>query len=178
MKALNLAVAALTIWAGIGCTFSEPTSPSAPAGGALPPPADLETPGATGTGATGTGAPAAPSAGDAPAPGTVIETIEPPPSAAAEPTAVPIPEASGWINPSVALSEQQADIDACFSYAQGQIDRETQIDQDRYLATDEPGFQNQYGVNTFKQRVDYYSERRRRGSLFDACMESKGYVKE
>ncbi|MDX1422668.1 MAG: hypothetical protein R3322_05980 [Kiloniellales bacterium] len=171
MKALNLAIAALTIWAGIGCTFSEPTGPSAPAGGALPPPADLETPDAT-------SAPAAPSAGDAPAPGTVIETIEPSPSAATEPSAVPIPEASGWINPSVPLSDQQADIDACFSYAQGQIERETQIDQDRYLATDEPGFQNQYGVNTFKQRVDYYSERRRRGALFDACMESKGYVKE
>ena len=168
MKALMVMVAALALWAAVGCTLPEPSSPAPPGGGVLPPPEDLAEPGEA------TGAPATEPGGT----GTVVETIKPDASAAEEPTAVAIPEASGWTNPAVPLSRRQEDIDACFSYAEGQIKREAQIDDDRYNFGDDRDFQNQYGLNTFRQRVDYYSERRRRGALFDACMQSKGYVRE
>jgi len=177
MKALIVALAAFAFWRGVGCTAPESASPPPASGGALPPPAELEEPDTV-------GAPAPPPAGDSgaggagSAGGSVVETIKPDPSAAAEPTAITIPEGSGWTNPGVPLTQQQADVEACFSYADAQIKRETQIDDDRYSFDDDVDFQNQYGLNTFKQRVDYYSERRRRGALFDTCMESKGYVKE
>lgn len=173
MKALIVAVAALAFGIGVGCTLPEPSSPPA-SGGALPPPAGLEEPDTA-------GAPAAAPAGDSGAGGergTVVETISPEPSAAKEPTAIAIPEGSGWTNPGVPLTQQQADIEACFSYADAQIKREAQIDDDRFYSGNDRDFQNQYGLNTFRQRVDYYSERRRRGALFDSCMESKGYIKE
>jgi hypothetical protein len=175
MKALVAALAALAIGILVGCTMPEPSSPP-PAGGALPPPEGLEEPDTAGapaapageTGAGGTG-------GES---GTVVETIKPEPSEAQEPSAIAIPEGSGWTNPGVPLTQQQLDIESCFNYADAQIKSEAQIDDDRFLSGNDRDFENQYGLNTFRQRVDYYSERRRRGALFDSCMESKGYTKE
>jgi hypothetical protein len=172
MKALIVTVTVFAFWAVVGCTMPEPSSPPPSSGGALPPPGELEEPD-TGGG----GAPAAVPGGDTGSGGTVIETIKPEPSAAQEPAAVNIPEASGWTNPSVPLNEQQQDMDSCFSYATAQIQRETRIDDDQYSVGQSLDFQNQYHLDTFRQRLDYYSERRRRGALFDACMESKGYTK-
>lgn len=168
MKALIVAVAALAFGLGVGCTMPEPSSPPA-AGGALPPPAGLEEPDTAGKSGAG---------GESGEPGTVVETISPEPSAAEEPTAIAIPEGSGWTNPGTPLTQQQADVESCFSFADAQIRSEAQIDDDRFLSGNDRDFQNQYGLNTFRQRVDYYSERRRRGALFDSCMESRGYIRE
>lgn len=164
MKALIVTVVAVGLWAAAGCTFPEAPSPVPPSGGALPPPQGTVEP--TGdSGAAGGGG------------GEVIESIQAEPSAAPGPTAITIPEAAGWTSPGVPLTKQQADIEACYSFAQGQIARETQIDEDRYHGSGDREFDDQFGGTSLTRRLDYYSERRRRGALFDSCMQSKGYVK-
>jgi hypothetical protein len=73
------------------------------------------------------------------------------------------------------LSQHQTDIDACFRYASAQIDRDSRIDYDRRQGRD---IDDQVqGMTALSRRVDYYTEKRRRGSLFDSCMTSKGYSK-
>ena len=103
--------------------------------------------------------------------------IEPDPSAAAEPSAITIPEGAGWTDPEIPLTKQQEDIEACFRFATAQVAREALIDEDRYDTRADRDVYNLYGQPTLTRRVDYYSERRRRGALFDTCMQSKGYVK-
>ncbi len=163
MKALILAVVALGLWAA-GCSFPEASKPAPPSGEALPPPQGVAEP-AVESGAAAGGS------------GAVIESIPAEPSATAGPTAITIPEGAGWANPGVPLTKQQQDTEACFSYADGQIARESQIDEDRYQGSDDREFVDQFGVTTLTRRLDFYSERRRRGALFDSCMESKGYVR-
>lgn len=168
MNPLIVAAAALGLWAATACTFPDPSSPTAPSGGALPPPESTVEPAGAApeeSAAAGTG-------------GVVIELIEPEPSAAAEPTAIIIPEGSGWTHPEIPLTKQQEDIETCFRFATAQIARESQIDDDRYEGTSDRDAVNLYGETTLTRRVDYYSERRRRGALFDTCMQSKGYVKD
>lgn len=155
MKALIIAVAAFGLWAAAGCTLPESSSPAAPSGGALPPP--------EGTAAGSSG--------------VVIESIQSEGFAAAGTTVITIPERSGWTHPEVPLTKQQADIETCFRFAAAQVDREAQIDDDRYEGSSDRDAVNLYGVTTLTRRVDYYSQRRRRGALFDTCMQSKGYVK-
>lgn len=106
--------------------------------------------------------------------GPVVESISG--ETAAAPAAVAIPEAEGWTNPNVPLSQHQADIEACFSYASALVERDRQIDSDRALGRDDQN-DNLTGLTTLSLRVDHYSEKRRRGSLFDSCMRSKGYTK-
>jgi len=171
MNPFIIVVAALCLCTAAGCTLPEPSRPSAPSGGALPPPESTVEP----TGATAGAAPEESAA--AGTGGVVIESIEPEPSAAAEPTAIIIPEGSGWTHPEIPLTKQQEDIETCFRFATAQIARETQIDDDRYEGTSDRDSVNLYGETTLTRRVDYYSERRRRGALFDTCMQSKGYVK-
>jgi hypothetical protein len=171
MKALITVVVALALLAAPACSFPEPTRPTAPSSGALPPPegAAAPVPESAGT-AAAESAPAGSS-------GVVIETIEPDPSVAAEPTAITIPEGSGWTHPEVPLTTQQEDIEACFRFASAQVARESLIDEDRYDSSADRDVYNLWGEPTLTRRVDYYSERRRRGALFDSCMQSKGYIK-
>ncbi len=171
MKALIIAVAACGLWAATGCTLPESSSPAAPSGGALPPPEGTAEPASEAAGAAAGESAAAGSSG------VVIESIQPEGSAAAGPTAITIPERSGWTHPEVPLTKQQAEIETCFRFASAQVDREALIDEDRYEGSSDRDAVNLYGVTTLTRRVDYYSERRRRGALFDTCMQSKGYVK-
>jgi hypothetical protein len=171
MKALITVVVALALLGAPACSFPEPTRPTAPSSGALPPPegAAAPVPESAGT-AAAESAPAGSS-------GVVIDTIEPDPSVAAVPTAVTIPEGAGWTHPEVPLTTQQEDIEACFRFASAQVARESLIDEDRYDSSADRDVYNLWGEPTLTQRVDYYSERRRRGALFDSCMQSKGYIK-
>lgn len=175
MKALITVVVALALLAAPACSFPEPTRPTAPSSGALPPPEGAAAPVPEAAGESGgAGATESAAAGSS---GVVIETIEPEPSVAAEPTAITIPEGSGWTHPGVSLTRQQEDIEACFRFASAQVARESLIDEDRYDSSADRDVYNLWGEPTLTQRVDYYSERRRRGSLFDSCMQSKGYIK-
>lgn len=88
---------------------------------------------------------------------------------------ISIPEAQGWTNPSIPLSQYQTDIDACFRFASAQIDRDSQIDYDRQQVRDVDD--QVQGMAALSRRVDHYTAKRRRGSLFDSCMTSKGYTK-
>lgn len=88
---------------------------------------------------------------------------------------ISIPEAGGWTNLSIPLSQYQTDIDACFSFASAQIDRDTLIDYDRQQVRDVDD--QVQGMAALSRRVDHYTAKRRRGSLFDSCMASKGYTK-
>lgn len=170
MKALIVAVTAFALLGLVGCTLPEPSGPPQASGGALPPPDETAAP---------SGEPSA-----APAPetgekgGVVVESIHPEPSTSGAPTTINIPPAAGWTQPGVPLTQQQADIQACYSYALAQINRESQIDNDQFDGGNRFDFEDQYGVKELTRRLDYYSERRRRGQLFDSCMESKGYVKD
>jgi hypothetical protein len=175
MKALITVVVALALLAAPACSFPEPTRPTAPSSGALPPPEGAAAPVPEAAGESGgAGATESAAAGSS---GVVIETIEPDPSVAAEPTAITIPEGSGWTHPEVPLTTQQEDIEACFRFASAQVARESLIDEDRYDSSADRDVYNLWGEPTLTQRVDYYSERRRRGALFDSCMQSKGYIK-
>jgi hypothetical protein len=171
MKALIIAVAVLGLWAAAGCTLPESSSPATPSGGALPPPEETVQ-----RASEAAGAPAVESAA-AGGSGVVIESIQPEAWATAGPTAFIIPERSGWTHSEVPLTKQQEDIETCFRFATAQVDREALIDEDIFEASSDRDALNLYGETTLTQRVDYYSERRRRGGLFDTCMQSKGYVK-
>jgi len=175
MKALIIAVAAFGLWAAAGCTLPEASSPATPNGGALPPPEETVEP-VRESASEAAGAPDAESAA-AGSSGVVIESIRPEPSATAEPTAIILPERSGWTHSEIPLTKQQEDIETCFSFATAQVKREAQIDEDIIDGSSDRDALNLYGETTLTQRVDYYSERRRRGGLFDTCMQSKGYVK-
>lgn len=171
MKSLFLAVMVVGLWAAAGCTQPESSRSALPAGEALPPPEGVAEPG-------GEAVVAPAPEGTAPGGGEVvieIETIQPESSAAVSPTAIIIPEGSGWTHPEIPLTKQQADIEACFNFATAQIARESQIDEDRYQV--ESDFTDLHGETTLTRRVDYYTERRRRGALFDSCMRSRGYLK-
>jgi len=171
MKFLFVAVAVMGLWAAGGCTQPVSSNSGPPAGGALPPPEDVAEPGGNAAVAP---VPESPEPGSS---GVVIETIQPEPLVAAEPTAVIIPEGAGWTHPEIPLTKQQSDIEACFSFATAQVSRESQIDDDRYQGSSDSDALDLYGETTLTRRVDYYSERRRRGALFDTCMRSKGYLK-
>ena len=168
-----VAVAVVGLCAAPGCTLPEPSSSAPPAGGALPPPEDLAEPGGESAVAPASESTAPKSA--APESGVVIESIQPEPEAAVGPTAITIPEGSGWTHSEIPLTKQQEDIEACFNFASAQLARESQIDYDRDQVDSD--FANLHGETTLTRRVDYYSERRRRGALFDSCMRSKGYLK-
>ncbi len=163
MRALITAGVALGLLAAAACSYYEPSRPEAP-GAALPPPEDAAEPAPESAGEPGSG-------------GVVVDVIQPEPSVAAEPTAVAIPEGAGWTHPEIPLTRQQEDIEACFRFASAQVARESLIDEDRYDSRADRDVYNLYGEPTLTQRVDFYSERRRRGALFDSCMQSKGYLK-
>ena len=164
MKSLLIVAAFFCLCAVGGCSQAGSTRSAPPSGTALPPP----------EGVSETGAVPAP----APAPeskGVVVETIRPEPSASGGATAIIIPEQTGWTHPEIPLTRHQEDIETCFSFASAQIDRESQIDEDRNEWNNERDHSDFHSEALLTQRVDYYSQRRRRGSLFDSCMRSKGY---
>ena len=170
MKSLLMAAAALGLCVAVGCAPAGSSRSAPPAGTALPPPESAAPESAAPTSPEPAGA--APESG-----GVVVETIEPDPSASAGPSAITIPEQTGWTHPEVPLTRQQADIETCFNFASAQIERENQIDDDRYELSNERDFSDFHSEAVLARRVDYYSERRRRGSLFDSCMRSKGYLR-
>lgn len=177
MRALIMTFAVIGLLAAGGCSLPElapeTASPPAPSGGALPPPESAPEAAAETTSEPG-GEVAPDSIGES---GTVVESITGEPALAGG-AAITLPERSGWTHPEVPLTKQQEDIETCFRFASAQINRESRIDQDRYEGDTDRDFVNLYGETTLTQRVDYYSERRRRGGLFDACMQSKGYIKD
>ena len=86
---------------------------------------------------------------------------------------IAIPADSGWDNPEIPLTRRQSDIEACYGYAVAQVARDDQIDYDRQQIREDGD--NILGLTTLTQRVDFYSQSRRRDSLFDSCMRAKGY---
>ncbi len=93
---------------------------------------------------------------------------------AQEAVIIAIPADSGWDNPEVPLTRRQTDIEACYSYAAAQVARDDQIDYDRQQIRDDGD--DVLGLTTLTQRMDFYSQPRRRDSLFGTCMRAKGYV--
>jgi hypothetical protein len=87
---------------------------------------------------------------------------------------IAVPESSGWDNPEMGLTRRQSDIEACYGYAAAQVARDDQIDSDRHQIRDDDD--DVLGLTTLTRRVDFYSQPRRRDSLFDSCMRAKGYV--
>ncbi len=87
---------------------------------------------------------------------------------------IAIPADSGWDNPEMPLTRRQSDIEACYGYAVAQVARDDRIDYDRQQIREDGN--NVLGLTTLTQRVDFYSQPRRRDSLFDSCMRAKGYV--
>lgn len=163
MKVWRALAVGLQIVAVGGCTFDTPWpgAPSPPesaleggtaAGGALPPP----------------DSPVVPSEG-----GTEVEAFAG--ELSGPPASVRLPAGSAWSRPGAPLTQQQSDLEACYRFATSQIARDARIDEDRLQNRDDGD--DVHGVTTFSRRVDFYSERRRRGSLFDSCMHAKGYTK-
>ncbi len=170
MKVVFVAVLALGLFLVAACS-PRPERSELPGGEALPPPDPT-----AGPLAAPSGEPAAASSGASlESAGPVVETIRPDPTASAGPAAIAIPDARGWTNPEVPLNQRQIDIAACYESAAAQIARETQIDDDRYDSRNDRS--ELWQLDRISQRLDYYSEDRRRGTLFESCMRAKGYVK-
>ncbi len=152
--------------AGCSSGSSGYSGSSASSGGsALPPPDPMVAPPVSESGAT-TGVVAATS---------VAVESSPSEPVVATGAVISIPEAGGWTNPTIPLSQYQTDIDSCFSYASAQIDRDALIDFDRQQVRDVDD--QVQGMAALSRRVDHYTAKRRRGSLFDSCMNAKGYTK-
>jgi hypothetical protein len=175
MKLPIIALTGLFVLAVAGCSsgssgYSASSEASgSSAGSALPPPDPMVAPPVSESG------PATSEATGAVAETSVVVESSPSEPVVATGSVISIPEAGGWTNPSIPLSQHQTDIDSCFRYASAQIDRDTLIDYDRQQVRD---VDNQVqGMAALSRRVDYYTAKRRRGSLFDSCMTSKGYTK-
>ncbi len=112
---------------------------------------------------------AVPAAAEVPLSVEYIPAEAPPPGS----LAVAIPEVSGWTHPEIPLTRQQSDIENCYGYAAALVARDARIDEDRRQLLDDSN--DLLGLTTFAQRVDFYSEPRRRAKLFDRCMSARGY---
>ena len=76
----------------------------------------------------------------------------------------------------VSDAQRQADLDACYSYAQAQIRHDQRVQQDIDAARSAPD--RGLGMEEFTARLRSYGERNRFKTLFDSCMSSKGYGPE
>lgn len=106
---------------------------------------------------------------------TTVPTGSPTPPAELE-TAVPAPDrASGrWAKPGVSTAAYQADVEACFTYAQAQIAHDRRIEQDSAAAFET--FPEGTNLPQLRDRMNEFERGNRRIDLFDECMESKGYA--
>lgn len=125
---------------------------------------------------------------DAPPPETLAPgTMAPPdplsapsdsPSQPADLETVPAPEPAvdGWGKPGVTSAAYQADVDACFSYAQAQIAHDRRIERDSTAAFET--FPEGTNLPQLRDRMSEFEQGNRRIDLFDECMESKGYARK
>ncbi|RMD64575.1 MAG: hypothetical protein D6826_02090 [Alphaproteobacteria bacterium] len=84
------------------------------------------------------------------------------------------PGGAVWIEPETGNTARQADIDACYHYAHAQITRDRRMETDSSAAFD--AFPSGLGLGALRQRMSAYEQGNRQASLFEACMESKGYA--
>lgn len=77
--------------------------------------------------------------------------------------------------PAVTAEQRQADIADCYAYAWSQVKFDEQVQNDTgYLSESSVN----PGLTVFTKRLDNYGNEKRRGELFDSCMESKGYTED
>ena len=84
-----------------------------------------------------------------------------------------LPDSSGWSNPEIPLSRHQADIEACHGFAWARVDNDLRIDND--IQGNFDTIDSGLGFSALSRRVDLYVAKKRRNTLFERCMESKGY---
>ena len=86
---------------------------------------------------------------------------------------VEVPESANWNNPGVSKEQNRADLESCYGYSYGQVQHDMQIEDDRAtLRDDDLGI----GFVELNRSMNAFDFRNRRESLFEDCMESKGYA--
>lgn len=89
---------------------------------------------------------------------------------------VPAPKAASgdWRKSGVSREQRAADREACYRFAQAQVDNDIRIDDDISAARDDvSSYQDRFADLTRRVDGHYYS--RQRSTRFEACMRSKGY---
>jgi hypothetical protein len=81
-----------------------------------------------------------------------------------------------WVREGVTSDQRQADIDDCYNYAAGAVDRSQQIESDSRAARETSA--DLRGYTDLENRMQAYSGRKRVGTLFVECMQDKGYYRE
>jgi len=77
------------------------------------------------------------------------------------------------VEPAAYSAAREAAISDCYAFAWSQVQHDVLVQEDRAGIVDStvnPGF------TVFTQELDAYGNEKRRGELFDKCMEAKGYV--
>lgn len=77
--------------------------------------------------------------------------------------------------PTVTNAQREADIQDCYAYASAQVTRDERMQDDRAALFSQNNLDPTYAL--VKQMDDFGNERRR-GQLFDNCMEAKGYAEQ
>ncbi len=104
---------------------------------------------------------------------TVAAVPAPQPPAPRPPARQTLPDSSGWSNPEIPLSRHQTDIEACHGFAWARVDNDLRIDNDIHGNFDT--IDSGLGFSALSRRVDLYAAKKQRNTLFERCMQSKGY---
>ena len=86
---------------------------------------------------------------------------------------VEVPESVGWNNPGVSKEQNRADLESCYRYSRGQVQHDILIEDDRAtLRGDDLGI----GYVQLNRSMNEFDFRNRKETLFEDCMESRGYA--
>jgi hypothetical protein len=85
------------------------------------------------------------------------------------------PDGEVWIKSDAQSDRGRDDVESCYTYAQAQIDHDVRIDSDRGAAFESSN--SGLGLTGLRGRMRNFEQRRRRPSLFNDCMVSKGYTR-
>ncbi len=80
------------------------------------------------------------------------------------------------VDPSAPADRSKPDVEACYDSAQAQIDHDTRIERDRSAAFDssDAGL----GLSALRQRMSTFGQSKRRRTLFNDCINAKGYSRK
>ena len=83
--------------------------------------------------------------------------------------------ASAWSKEGASSEQHRADIEACYRYAFSQVQHDMRIEDDVAAAFDDPD--KGLGYKKLTNSMNLYDHKKRRTSLINDCMETKGYIR-
>ncbi|MEO1193672.1 MAG: hypothetical protein AAFY02_18090 [Pseudomonadota bacterium] len=115
----------------------------------------------------------------APPPPTAAQQTLPPPvfeGDSAVPSRVVEEDTSGWTSGNATSAEQhQADLQSCYSFANGQVRHDQRINDDRSTLFGGGSSATSGNLFAYERNIRPYDNEQRFGELFRSCMASRGY---